>query len=76
MLKFCHERRLHVELLSGSREQDIESARGCISHLERLFRELSDYRAFELLRTHAHRSDYLLLKQVRYQAFIIHVNRV
>jgi hypothetical protein len=48
----------------GAREQDLESARGCINHLERIFRELADYRAFELLRTHAHRSDYLLLKQV------------
>jgi hypothetical protein len=35
----------------------------CFRHLERLFEELEDYRAFELLRSHAVRADYLLTKQ-------------
>lgn len=30
-----------------------------------MFEELADYRAFELLRSHSARSDYLLTKQVR-----------
>lgn len=44
--------------------QDLESAEGCIRHIKKIFDELADYRAFELLRTQAHRTDYLLTKQV------------
>ena len=44
---------------------DVETARGCFRHVERVFAELADYRAFELLRNQRHRSDYLLLKQAR-----------
>lgn len=44
--------------------QDLESAEGCIRHLQKIFDELADYRAFELLRTQSHRTDYLLTKQV------------
>ena len=44
--------------------QDLESAEGCIRHIKKFFDELADYRAFELLRTQAHRTDYLLTKQV------------
>ena len=43
---------------------DLEAAEGGLAHIHRLFEELADYRAFELLRTQAHRSDYLLTKQV------------
>jgi intron-binding protein aquarius len=44
---------------------DLEVARGCFRHLDRLFEELADYRAFELLRHHGMRGDYLLTKQAR-----------
>lgn len=44
---------------------DKEVALGCFRHIENLFEELSDYRAFELLRTQGHRADYLLTKQAR-----------
>lgn len=33
-----------------------------------MFEELADYRAFELLRSHSARSDYLLTKQVKEDA--------
>jgi len=51
---------------------DLESAEGCIRHIKKLFDELADYRAFELLRTQAHRSDYLLTKQVIYY-FLLYI---
>lgn len=44
---------------------DEEVALGCFRHIDNLFVELSDYRAFELLRTQGHRADYLLTKQAR-----------
>lgn len=50
-------------LFDGSRA-DIESAEGCFMHINKIFQELKDYRAFELLRTQGHRADYLLTKQV------------
>lgn len=46
-------------------EVDKEIAMGCFRHIKNLFDELSDYRAFELLRTQGHRADYLLSKQAR-----------
>ncbi len=48
----------------GSFADDLESARGCFRHLARVFEELGDYRAFELLRNQGMRADYLLTKQV------------
>ena len=50
--------------LSQQTAFDLEAAEGGLAHIHRLFEELADYRAFELLRTQAHRSDYLLTKQV------------
>jgi intron-binding protein aquarius len=44
---------------------DLQSAEGCFCHMERVFEELRDYRAFELLRTQGLRGDYLLTKQTR-----------
>lgn len=41
-----------------------EVAVGCIRHIVQLFVELRDYKGFELLRSQAHRSDYMLMKQV------------
>ena len=52
-------------LFTGEYQSDILSAEGCFRHVSKLFEELADYRAFELLRTQGHRSDYLLTKQVR-----------
>lgn len=45
-------------------DSDGEIAMGCIRYIKNIFAELADYRAFEVLRTHKHRSDYLLTKQV------------
>lgn len=39
-------------------------AEGCFRHLDRVFGELADYKAFELLRNMSMRTDYLLTKQV------------
>ncbi|CAM9771883.1 unnamed protein product [Chrysoparadoxa australica] len=44
---------------------DMRVAHGCFRHLDSLFEELKDYRAFELLRHHSARADYLLTKQAR-----------
>ena len=43
---------------------DLETAEGCFCHLNKVFEELEDYRAFELLRNQTMRGDYLLTKQV------------
>lgn len=52
------------QLFNGDPAVDLAAAEGCFRHICKLFEELSDYRAFELLRTRGHRSDYLLTKQV------------
>ena len=49
---------------SGAWARDVDAAEGCFAHLNRIFEELADYRAFELLRTQSLRSDFLLTKQV------------
>ena len=51
-------------LFNNNYQHDLIVAKGCFRHIQKIFNELSEYRAFELLRTHAHRSDYLLIKQV------------
>ncbi|KAI8808929.1 intron-binding protein aquarius-like protein [Cladochytrium replicatum] len=43
----------------------IEIAEGCYRHVEKVFSQLEEMRAFELLRTHADRSNYLLVKEAR-----------
>ena len=48
-----------------SYERDMNVVMGCVSHIQRVFEELDDYRGFELLRTQQHRCDYMLVKQVR-----------
>jgi intron-binding protein aquarius len=52
-------------LFTGEWEADLESAKGCFTHISKIFEELADYRAFELLRSQTLRSDFLLTKQVR-----------
>jgi intron-binding protein aquarius len=49
----------------GDEAADVDCARGCFRHLEAVFAELADFRAFELLRNHKTRANYLLLKQAR-----------
>lgn len=49
----------------GDEASDLDCARGCFRHFESVFTELADFRAFELLRNHKTRANYLLLKQVR-----------
>ncbi|KAJ1438592.1 hypothetical protein B484DRAFT_201589, partial [Ochromonadaceae sp. CCMP2298] len=44
---------------------DMSAAEGCFRHLQGVFAELADYRAFELLRSQSLRADFLLTKQVR-----------
>ena len=55
---------LGITLFTGDWLKDIEIAQGCFVHINRIFEELADYRAFELLRTQSLRSDFLLTKQV------------
>merc|ERR1711871_249846 len=45
--------------------KSIEHAQNCVNQIETLFKELAEYRAFELLRTQRHRADYILMKQAR-----------
>ena len=42
----------------------LKSAKVCCRHVSKMFDELAELRAFELLRSQAHRADYLLTKQV------------
>jgi len=48
-----------------SYEEDFEISEGCFRHLEKIFTELEEYRAFELLRSGRDRSKYLLIKTAK-----------
>jgi intron-binding protein aquarius len=48
-----------------SYEEDMEMAEGCFRHIEQIFAQLRDCRAFELLKLGGDRSNYLLTKQAR-----------
>lgn len=48
-----------------SYEEDLEIAEGCFRHLKKIFTELEEYRAFELLRSGRDRSKYLLIKTAK-----------
>jgi len=50
---------------------DAETIGVCLKYLEDMFDELESARAFEVLRTHRNRSDYLLLKQARITAMTV-----
>ena len=50
---------------SASREQLVDIASGCHSHLERMFTALSDTRPFEILRSSRDKANYLLIKEAR-----------
>ncbi|KAI9496193.1 P-loop containing nucleoside triphosphate hydrolase protein [Zychaea mexicana] len=46
-------------------EQALEAAQGCFRHLEKMFTELEEIRAFELLRTGYDRANYLITKEAK-----------
>ncbi|KAI8377897.1 aquarius, isoform CRA_c [Radiomyces spectabilis] len=46
-------------------EEALEAARGCFRHLEKLFTELEEIRAFELLRSGTDRANYLITKEAK-----------
>jgi len=46
-------------------DADYAAAKACYDHITEVFAELGSYRAFELLRTHRRRIDYLLTKEAR-----------
>ncbi|XP_043684922.1 RNA helicase aquarius isoform X2 [Vespula pensylvanica] len=46
-------------------EEDMEIARSCFRYIERIFAQLEEFRAFELLRSGLDRSKYLLVKEAK-----------
>ncbi|KAM3421403.1 Pre-mRNA-splicing factor [Cercospora zeina] len=52
-------------LPDASREQLIDTAKGCERHINRIFSELADIRPFEILRAQRDKSNYLLVKEAR-----------
>ena len=46
-------------------ESDLEIARGCYRYLKKIFTQLEEFKAFEMIRTGAERSRYLLLKEAK-----------
>jgi intron-binding protein aquarius len=52
-------------LYFGVQEVTLAVARNCLIRLEGLFKELAEYRPFELLRSQRQRADYLITKQAR-----------
>ncbi|KAI5360934.1 putative intron-binding protein aquarius [Septoria linicola] len=52
-------------LPDASKEQLIDTAKGCERHINRIFSELADIRPFEILRAQRDKSNYLLVKEAR-----------
>ncbi len=50
---------------SSSFEADFEVAKGCMRYLRRIFKQLEEFRAFELIRNGADRAEYLLVKEAK-----------
>ncbi|CAM9839047.1 unnamed protein product [Lampetra fluviatilis] len=48
-----------------SYKEDLEIAEGCFRHLRKIFTQLEEFRAFELLRSGLDRSKYLLVKEAK-----------
>ncbi|XP_064421049.1 RNA helicase aquarius [Latimeria chalumnae] len=48
-----------------SYEEDMELAEGCFRHIRKIFTQLEEFRAFELLRSGLDRSKYLLVKEAK-----------
>lgn len=49
----------------NSYEEDFEIAEGCFRHIRKIFTQLKEFRAFELLRSGADRSRFLLVKEAK-----------
>uniref|UniRef100_A0A8C3RSU6 RNA helicase aquarius n=1 Tax=Chelydra serpentina TaxID=8475 RepID=A0A8C3RSU6_CHESE len=48
-----------------SYEEDMEISEGCFRHIKKIFTQLEEFRAFELLRSGLDRSKYLLVKEAK-----------
>ncbi|MBN3285523.1 AQR helicase, partial [Polyodon spathula] len=48
-----------------SYEEDMDIAEGCFRHIKKIFTQLEEFRAFELLRSGLDRSKYLLVKEAK-----------
>lgn len=48
-----------------SYEQDFETAKGCFRYINNIFKQLSEFRAFELIRNGSDRAEYLLVKEAK-----------
>ncbi|MEQ2311069.1 hypothetical protein AMECASPLE_015812, partial [Ameca splendens] len=48
-----------------SYEEDMDIAEGCYRHIKKIFTQLEEFRAFELLRSGLDRSKYLLVKEAK-----------
>ncbi|CAI9740320.1 Hypothetical predicted protein [Octopus vulgaris] len=46
-------------------QKDLDIAKGCFRHIKKIFTQLEEFRAFELLRSGADRADYLLIKEAK-----------
>ncbi len=46
-------------------EQDLEIAKGCFRYITNIFKQLDEFRAFELIRNGADRAEYLLVKEAK-----------
>ena len=46
-------------------ENDYETAKGCFRFIKRIFKQLEEFRAFELIRNGADRAEYLLVKEAK-----------
>jgi len=49
----------------ASFEEALEIAEGCFYHIKKIFEQLDEIRAFELLRTNSDRANYLLVKEAK-----------
>jgi len=50
---------------NASTEEVLEIAEGCFYHIRKIFEQLDEIRAFELLRTNSDRANYLLVKEAK-----------
>lgn len=49
----------------SSYEEDLEIARGCYRYIKKIFTQLDEFKAFEMLRTGSERSKYLLIREAK-----------
>uniref|UniRef100_A0A7M4FPY1 RNA helicase aquarius n=1 Tax=Crocodylus porosus TaxID=8502 RepID=A0A7M4FPY1_CROPO len=54
-----------VKVKGKSYDEDMEIAEGCFRHIKKIFTQLEEFRAFELLRSGLDRSKYLLVKEAK-----------